>query len=86
VLYHFEFRAETCWEAFGSGQGSGEDPIATAMADLTAVAGGTLPGGEYRYIEARSDSPRWASVWLGADRRILAAGDIAEPERLRRAT
>jgi hypothetical protein len=67
VLYHFEFHGDTGWEAFGSGECSGEEPIAVAMADLTAVAGGTLPEGEYRCISALSESPRWESIWLGAD-------------------
>jgi hypothetical protein len=67
VLYHFEFRGEMGWEAFGSGEGSGTDPVGAAMADLTAVAGGTLPAGEYRFIAATSGNPRWGSVWLGAD-------------------
>jgi hypothetical protein len=70
VLYHFEFLGESGWEAFGSGEGSGEDRVEAAMADLTAVAGGTLPEGEYRYIAALSESPRWESVWLGADGRV----------------
>jgi hypothetical protein len=70
VLYHFEFLGEVGWEAFGSGEGSGEDPLALALIDLTALAGGTLPEGEYRCIPALSESPRWESVWLGAGGRI----------------
>jgi hypothetical protein len=73
VLYHFEFRGEASWEAFGSGEGSGEEPIAAALADLTAVAGGTLPAGEYRCIPAISPDPRWQSVWLDRAGRVVAA-------------
>jgi hypothetical protein len=40
-----------------------------AMADLTAVAGGTLPEGEYPCISTLSESPRFESIWLGADER-----------------
>jgi hypothetical protein len=71
MLYHVEFRGENGWEAFGSGEGSGEDPVGLAMADLTAVAGGTLPAGEYRCIAARSDSIHWETVWLDASGKIL---------------
>jgi hypothetical protein len=70
MLYHVEFHGERCWEAFGSGEGSGDDAIAMALRDLTAVAGGTLPVGEYRCIAAMSGSARWETIWLGADGRI----------------
>jgi hypothetical protein len=73
VLYHFKFHGENGWEAFGSGECSGEEPIAVAMADLAAVAGCTLPEGEYRCISATSASPRWESVWLGSAGRIEEA-------------
>ena len=77
MLYHFEFHGEMCWEPFGSGEGSGEAPIALAMADLTAVSGGHLPEGEYRYIAATSGTPRWEFVWLGPEGPVMApAGDM----------
>ena len=84
MLYHFEFHGEAGWEAFGSGEGEGPDPIAGALADLTAVAGGTLPEGEYRCIAAMSSSPRWESVWLGADGRVLGGEDPEPPEGVER--
>jgi hypothetical protein len=83
VLYHFEFRGEMGWEAFGSGEGSGTDPVGAAMADLTAVAGGTLPAGEYRFIAATAGTPRWGSVWFGAEGRIVDAQMGADAAVLR---
>jgi hypothetical protein len=71
MLYHVEFHGESGWEAFGSGEGCGEDAIAMALTDLTAVAGGTLPVGEYRCIASTSGAARWETVWLGADGRIV---------------
>jgi hypothetical protein len=76
-LYHFEFRGEAGWEAFGSGVGSGVDPTSAAMADLAEIAEGSLPDGEYRCISATSRSPRWESVWLGPDGRIDVPGALA---------
>jgi hypothetical protein len=81
VLYHFEFHGETCWEPFGSGEGTGVDPIATAMVDLTAVCGDPLPDGEYRCIAATSESPRWESVWLGAGGRTIHTEAVAAVRR-----
>jgi hypothetical protein len=72
MLYHFEFLGERCWEAFGSGEGSGKNAIAMAIADLTAVAGGALPVGEWRCIAATSDDPRWQSLEIDTQGRILA--------------
>lgn len=77
MLYHIEFLGESGWEAFGSGEGSGEDRVALALSDMTSLAGGTLPEGEYRCIPALSESPRWESIWLGADGRVVDAAAVA---------
>lgn len=69
VLYHFEFRGEGSWEAFGSGDGDGEEPIGAAL------AGGTLPEGEYRCIAANQGTTRWESVWLDREGRILLGAE-----------
>jgi hypothetical protein len=83
MLDHVEFHGETCWEAFGSGEGSGDDAIAMALDDLTSVAGGTLPVGEYRCIGATSGSNNWETIWLGADGQIVASEDAEAPARHR---
>jgi hypothetical protein len=77
VLYHFEFRGKAGWEAFGSGEGSGEDRVALALEDLAAVAGAILPAGEYRFIAARSDCARWELIWLGVHGAVLATEEEA---------
>jgi hypothetical protein len=76
VLFHFELRCNGRWEAFGSGEADGDDPVA-ALADLIGLAGGSLPAGTYRCIAARSESARWDSLALGADGTITAADAYA---------
>lgn len=75
VLYHFEFHGEHAWEAFGSGEGSGPEAVALALADLRRLAGGELPAGEYRCIAAGGASARWQSLWLGEGGRIMVDRD-----------
>lgn len=88
MLFHFEFRCDGRWEAFGSGEG--EDPTA-GLADLIGLAGGSLPAGTYRCIAARSESARWDSLALGADGTItgadpwVARADEVGPARVGRA-
>jgi hypothetical protein len=71
VLYHFEFHGEHAWEAFGSGEGSGAEPIALALADLRRLAGGELLAGEYRCIAASGGTARRESLRLGKGGRIM---------------
>ena len=70
MLYHFEFHGEHAWEAFGSGEGAGPAAISEALGDLSVLAGGELPAGEYRVIAATSGAARWQSVWLTEDGRV----------------
>ena len=71
MLYHFEYHREHAWEAFGSGEGSGPEALTLALTDLRGLAGGELPLGEYRCIAASSGSPRWESVWLHEDGKVV---------------
>ncbi len=75
MLYHFEFRGEQVWEAFGSGEGSGPEALTLALGDLLELAGGRLPAGEYRCIGATSAATRWDSLWLEEDGRVLLDPD-----------
>jgi hypothetical protein len=75
VLYHFEFRGVHAWEAFGSGEGSGPEAIALALADLRGLAGGELPAGEYRCIAASGGATSWESLWVEEGERTVPDGD-----------
>jgi hypothetical protein len=58
VLFHLQFAGPRGWEAFGSGEGSGESAMEKALEDLRALHGGTLPHGTYRLIAAGREG-RW---------------------------
>ena len=75
MLYHFEFHGEHVWEAFGSGEGGGPEAVRLALVDLRGLAGGDLPHGEYRCIAATAGNPRWESVWIEEDGKILVGRD-----------
>jgi hypothetical protein len=80
VLFHIEHRSEDRWEAFGSGEGGdGEEASSAALADLIALAGGSLPAGAYRAIPARGSSTRWDLLQLGP-RGEIRVGDERLPE------
>jgi hypothetical protein len=71
MLFHFEFRGTAGSEAIGVGVGGGGDPIGEALAEVRGYAGGTLPAGTYRVIEARSADTRWQTFELGEDGEII---------------
>jgi hypothetical protein len=70
VLFHFELRCNGRWEAIGSGEAEGKDACLAALADLNALAGGSLPSGSYRCIAATSAATRWEALRLGAEGEI----------------
>lgn len=48
------------WEAIGTGDGAGRNPVRAALTDLKAIAEAELPVGVYRYLPAdRSFDSRW---------------------------
>ena len=63
VLYHFQHQSEYGgrWQAIGSGEGFGRDPVRDAFADLRSLADGDLPAGLYQYLPAgqRTLDARW---------------------------
>jgi hypothetical protein len=77
VLFHLEYHRQGRWEAFGSGEGRGEEASIEALRDLLRLAGGALPAGTYRCIAADSSSTRWESLRLDLDGRVSIAD--AEP-------
>jgi hypothetical protein len=70
VLFHIEHRCNGRWEAFGSGEGGGDDASVAALADLRRLAGGRLPIGVYRCIPAMSSATRWETLRLDPDGEI----------------
>lgn len=64
MIFHFEFSGAHGWEAMGSGEGAGADPLPLAIADLRSLHGGLLPPGSYQYIPARGET-RWVGFELG---------------------
>ncbi len=71
MLFHFEYRCNGRWEAIGSGEGRGEEDCAAALADLNALAGGSLPAGTYRCIAAISAATRWESLRLAPSGEVV---------------
>ncbi len=67
MIFHFQFNGSTGWEAMGSGEGAGEDPLATALDNLKSLHGGALPAGSYQYIAAAGSEARWRDFELGGE-------------------
>jgi hypothetical protein len=89
-IFHFQHRGQADWEPIGAGVGEGDMPVMEALADLRELAGGSLPAGSYRVIEARSSDPRWESFELDLDCRLIEEAVAEDPlgraiERSRRA-
>jgi hypothetical protein len=83
VLFHFEIRCQGRWEAIGSGEGGVGDSPTAALADLNALAGGSLPTGSYRAVAAISAATRWEFLRLGPGGEIsLEPGASATDERV----
>lgn len=60
MLFHFQFKGPSGWEAIGSGEGPDDDDpgFDQAIADLEALTGGLQPG-LYRAIPGKGRSTRW---------------------------
>jgi hypothetical protein len=70
-IFHFQFQGEGGWEAIGAGEGSRDDALGGAFADLRELSGGRLPAGTYQVIESRSSNALWQTFELGADGKIV---------------
>jgi hypothetical protein len=71
VIFHFQFSGDRGWEAMGSGEGAGDDPLSTAIVDLQSLHGGMLPAGSYQYIQAIGGDARWQGFELGDEGELL---------------
>jgi hypothetical protein len=77
VLFHFEIRCQGRWEAVGAGEGGARDSCVVALADLNALAGGSLPAGSYRCLAATSAATHWETLLLAADGQIRLEPDAS---------
>jgi hypothetical protein len=78
MLFHLEYHRQGRWEAFGSGEGGGEEASVEALRDLIRLAGGHLPAGTYRCIPARSNSTGREALRLDPDGRVSITDDRAD--------
>jgi hypothetical protein len=67
MLFHFQIRGGTGWEALGSGVSDEEGPLPGAIRDLRSLHGGELPEGSYRYVEAQGPHFRSGAFRVGRD-------------------
>jgi hypothetical protein len=72
LIFHFQFSSDRGWEAMGSGEGGGNDPLPAAIQDLRVLHGGSLPAGSYQYIAAIGGEARWHAFELGEEGERIA--------------